>query len=145
MISLNYVMGIVWRWKKSIICLRLTFYEILHEIFWVSWGVLFKGLGVQKDTQTPCWLRLWWRTSGHIWILQHSTITRFNIREIMSNTDDHSGTINCWKCWKFYHRQCGINSFDFVFSQSCIYLTIWPVRCIYWLKALPVEFLTMWG
>ena len=26
-------------------------------MFWVSWGVLFKGLGVQKDTQTPCWLR----------------------------------------------------------------------------------------
>ena len=23
----------------------------------MSWGVLFKGLGVQKDTQTPCWLR----------------------------------------------------------------------------------------
>ena len=22
-----------------------------------SWGVLFKGLGVQKDTQTPCCLR----------------------------------------------------------------------------------------
>ena len=26
-------------------------------IIWVSWGVLFKGLGVQKDTQMPCWLR----------------------------------------------------------------------------------------
>ena len=25
---------------------------------WVSWGVLFKGLGVQKDTQMPCWLIL---------------------------------------------------------------------------------------
>ena len=24
---------------------------------WVSWGVPFKGLGVQKGTQTPCWLR----------------------------------------------------------------------------------------
>ena len=23
----------------------------------MSGGVLFKGLGVQKDTQTPCWLR----------------------------------------------------------------------------------------
>ena len=23
---------------------------------WVPWGMLFKGLGVQKDTQTPCWL-----------------------------------------------------------------------------------------
>ena len=39
--------------------MRLTFYEILHNFFWVSWGVLFKGLGVQKDTQAPCWLRLW--------------------------------------------------------------------------------------
>ena len=26
---------------------------------WVSWRVLFKGLGVQKDTQAPCWLRPW--------------------------------------------------------------------------------------
>ena len=26
---------------------------------WVSCGVLSKGLGVQKDTQTPCWLRPW--------------------------------------------------------------------------------------
>ena len=47
----------MWRWKNSIICLRLTL-EILHKIFWVSLGVLFKDLGVQKDTQTPCWLRL---------------------------------------------------------------------------------------
>ena len=31
--------------------------EIPHKNFWVSWGVLFEGLGVQKDTQTPCWLR----------------------------------------------------------------------------------------
>ena len=28
-------------------------------MIWVSWGVLFKGLGVQKDTQTPYWLRPW--------------------------------------------------------------------------------------
>ena len=26
---------------------------------WVSLGVLLKGLGGQKDTQTPCWLRPW--------------------------------------------------------------------------------------
>ena len=43
--------------KKLIICLRLTFEEIPYQKFWVSCGVLFKGLGVQKDTQTPCWLR----------------------------------------------------------------------------------------
>ena len=24
-----------------------------RENIWVSWGVLFKGLGVQKDTQSP--------------------------------------------------------------------------------------------
>ena len=28
---------------------------------WVSSGVLFKGLVVQKDTQTPRWLRPWFR------------------------------------------------------------------------------------
>ena len=25
----------------------------------MSWGVLFKDLGVQKGTQTPCWIRPW--------------------------------------------------------------------------------------
>ena len=32
--------------------------KFLTKKNWVSWGVLSKGLGVQKDTQTPCWLRL---------------------------------------------------------------------------------------
>ena len=40
------------------ICLRLTFEEIPHTKIWVSWGMLFKALGVQTDTQTPCWLRI---------------------------------------------------------------------------------------
>ena len=30
--------------------------------------VLFKGLGVQKGTQTPCWLRPWFKTSRHEWV-----------------------------------------------------------------------------
>ena len=41
-------------------------YKLEIEIFrnstqknWMSWGVIFKGLGVQKGTQTPCWLRPW--------------------------------------------------------------------------------------
>ena len=57
MISLSNVMGIIRRWKNSIISLRLGFLKIPHKNIWVSWGVLFKGLGVQKGTQTPCWLR----------------------------------------------------------------------------------------
>ena len=61
MISLNNGMGIIRRWKNSIINLRLRFSEIPHKSFWVSWGILFKGLGVQKGTQTPCWLRPWSR------------------------------------------------------------------------------------
>ena len=48
------------RWKNSIVSLRLRFLEIPHKKVWVSWGVLFKGLGVQKGTQTPCWLRPWY-------------------------------------------------------------------------------------
>ena len=51
--------AIIWQWDNLIICLRLTYKEIPHKEFWASWGVLFKGLGVQKDTQTPCWLRPW--------------------------------------------------------------------------------------
>ena len=53
MISLNYVMGIIRRCKNSIIGLRLRFLEIPHLNIWVSWGVLFEGLGVQKGTQAP--------------------------------------------------------------------------------------------
>ena len=55
--SLNNVIGIIRRRKNSIISLRLRFLEIPHKIMWVSCGVHFKGLGVQKGTQTPCWLR----------------------------------------------------------------------------------------
>ena len=42
--------------KKLNHSLRLGFLEIPHKNIWVSLGVLFKGLGVQKGTQTPCWL-----------------------------------------------------------------------------------------
>ena len=59
MISLNNVMGIIRRWTNSIISLRLGFLEIPHKNIWVSWAVLFKGLGVQKGTQAPCWLSPW--------------------------------------------------------------------------------------
>ena len=65
------VMGIIWRWENSIICLRWTFEEIPHKRIWVSGGVLFKGLGVQKDTQTPCWLRPWHEFS--IWCYRYAT------------------------------------------------------------------------
>ena len=57
MISVNNVIGRRWRWQNSIISLRLRFLEIPLKNIWVSWGVLFKGLGVQKGTQTSCWLR----------------------------------------------------------------------------------------
>ena len=43
--------------------MRLRFLEIPHKKIWVYWGVLFKGLGVQKGTQTPCWLRPWYMKS----------------------------------------------------------------------------------
>ena len=58
------------RWKISIISLILGFLEIPHKNIWVSWGVLFKGLGVQKGTQTPCWLRPWSRHNQrlHAWL-----------------------------------------------------------------------------
>ena len=70
MISLNNVTGIIRRWKNSIISLRLRYLEIPHKNFWVSRGVLLKGFGVQKGSQTPCWLRPWCRITycrTHIW------------------------------------------------------------------------------
>ena len=49
-------MGIIYG-DIQCLCLRLTFEDIPHtKIIWVSQGVLSKGLGVQKDTQMPCWL-----------------------------------------------------------------------------------------
>ena len=48
--SLYIVMGIIWRWKKSIYMLEIDIlrYSFKKKIF-VFWGVLFKGFGVQKD------------------------------------------------------------------------------------------------
>ena len=43
--------------KKIKYMLEINILRNSSQIFWVSWGLLFKGLGVQKDTQTPCWLR----------------------------------------------------------------------------------------
>ena len=39
--------------KKSIICWKVTFYEITHKYFWVSWGIMFEGLGVQITPRRP--------------------------------------------------------------------------------------------
>ena len=58
MISICNVMGIIWRWK---------FFDILRNSFPKILGVLrcvFKGLGVQKGTQMPCWLRPWWTAAA---------------------------------------------------------------------------------
>ena len=74
----------IWWWKNSILCLRLTSKEIPHKKNWVSWGVLFKGLGVQKETQTPCWLRpchiaLWplpFEALSMNWIIQIMGVNR---------------------------------------------------------------------
>ena len=45
--------------KKVNYMLEIDILRNSSQKFWVSWGVLFKGLGVQNDTQTPCWLRPW--------------------------------------------------------------------------------------
>ena len=49
----NYVMMKKFNYMLEIDILRNSSLKKM----WVSLGVLFKGLGVQKDTQTPCWLR----------------------------------------------------------------------------------------
>ena len=38
---------------QFIICLKLTFLEITHWKIWVSWGVIFEGLGVQMTQRCP--------------------------------------------------------------------------------------------
>ena len=43
--------------KKFNYMLEIDIFRYSSQIFWVSWRVLFKGLGVQKGTKTPCWLR----------------------------------------------------------------------------------------
>ena len=48
--------------------------DILGNSSQIFLGVLrgaFLGLGVQKDTQTPCWLRLWYKHIGTIGTLQY--------------------------------------------------------------------------
>ena len=53
------VMGIIWRWKIQLQVYAWDWH--FKKFFTKSFGCpegCFKGLGVQKDTQTPCWLRL---------------------------------------------------------------------------------------
>ena len=45
--------------KKFNYMLEIDIFRNSSQKKWVSWGFVFKGLGVQKDTQTPCWLRPW--------------------------------------------------------------------------------------
>ena len=45
--------------KKFKYKLEIEIYRNSTQKICVSWGVLFKDLGVQKGTQTPCWLRSW--------------------------------------------------------------------------------------
>ena len=39
--------------KTLIICLKMTFYEITHKTFYVSWGVICEGLDVQMTLRRP--------------------------------------------------------------------------------------------
>ena len=50
--------------KKFNYKLEIGIFRNYTQKYLGSWGVLFKGLGVQKGTQTPCWLRPW-TTSIH--------------------------------------------------------------------------------
>ena len=53
--------------KKINYMLEIDILRNSSQNFVVSWGVLFKGLGVQKDTQTPCWL--WpWQGLSRLWV-----------------------------------------------------------------------------
>ena len=61
MIFLNNVMGNCMEMKKFNYMLEIDIFRNSSQNNWVSWGFVFKGLGVQKDTQTPCWLRPWHR------------------------------------------------------------------------------------
>ena len=90
MISLYNVIGIIWRWKNSIICLRLTFSEILHKNVWVSWEVLFKGLGVQKSTQMPCWLRPWLEVYMG---MDQAVIIHSCTQQLFGRWEEHSETV----------------------------------------------------
>ena len=62
----DILMGIIWRWKELIIRLRLTFKKNPHNKNLVSGGLLFQGLGVQKDTQLGALLA----KTMHVWVLK---------------------------------------------------------------------------
>ena len=50
-------MGIIRRWKKFNYKLEIEIFRNSTQNILGVLRVLFKGLGVQKGTQTPCWLR----------------------------------------------------------------------------------------
>ena len=57
MISLNNVNGNHMEMRRFNYMLEIDIFRNTSQKDMGVLGVVFKGLGVQKDTQTPCWLR----------------------------------------------------------------------------------------
>ena len=63
--------------------------DILRNSSQTILGVLiFKGLGVQRDTQTPCWLRLWYTLYNMGQIVKQmegDTVSSFGITIVLAS------------------------------------------------------------
>ena len=93
--------------------LEIEIFRNSTQNIWVSWGVLFKGLGVQKGTQTPCWLR----PCVQSLLLLYTLILNLEypqpwlpVREILSDLSHFIGVwnfilISIFDCFSFIFRK----------------------------------------
>ena len=117
--------GIYIGWKKKIEWLKLTFYEITDKIMWVSWGVIFEGLGIDM---TPEALQA--KTVGIPFlecILKISHILSFSVKNkfFYAFNQEFPYRINHVLECEFYllemmvsHERCSI----YIYNNHCKYL-----------------------
>ena len=99
----------------------------------MSWGVLFKGLGVQKDTQTPCWLRpctgsyIIYTLLGSLWGCTWATWKKIFIPS---------------PCYFFYKKQGWVISWEFFYGEridATMYLLV-KIKMSNWCKIVFIYF-----
>ena len=63
----------------------------------MSLGVLFEGLGVQKDTQAPCWLRLYAQKLCWLRLCSHVPFSHIQLSDGSATQEEASAVISQYK------------------------------------------------
>ena len=111
-------MGITWRCKNSIYMLET---DILRNSSKKDLGVLrvlFKGLGVQNDTQTPCWLRPWRGDWTSLRLIFLNWVPKMSNLKILHSISFEGDRRISFMMGIYFIRKCMV-SFSYVLAQLC--------------------------